>query len=163
MGTVDDGRRLRPRTGREDRALELMVYLEHNGGRTAAEALRDLKWTRSQFDAALRTVRDDLGPKMGVTIPHPVPDDGFRYRVTGAWLHEDGTPAIEAGTAYAMAIIETRLRAVLRDVRIAKMNMDRRSVNGRKANFLDKHLTHIVGVLGEIGPVPGLPDDKDTL
>ena len=47
--------------------------------------------------------------------------------------------------------METRLHSILRDVRVAKGSADPQSQNGRKANFLDKHLTHILAVLAEIG------------
>ena len=140
---------------KDARALHLLSVLEEEP-RSAADACEHLGWTRSQFASALAHARDVLCPQLGVTIPHPVPDDGFRYRVTGEWLHDDGTPAIEAGTAYAVSLVETRLHNILRDVRVAKDNLDNRSVNGRKANFLDKHLSHILSVLAEIGtPTPG--------
>lgn len=146
----------------DQRALDLVLHLEKVGteGSPRESICADLGWTNSQFESALAVARDRLGPELSVTIPHPVPSDGWRYRVTGQWLHEDNTPAIEAGTSYALGIIEARLRAVLRDVRIAKGSLDPRSVSGRKCNFVDKHLTHIVSTLGEIGPSTGQPDDN---
>lgn len=135
---------------KDARALLLLSALEEQP-MSAAELCEHLGWTRSQFSSALSHARDVVCPTLGVTIPHPVPEDGFQYRVTGQWMHDDGTPAIEAGTAYAVSLVETRLHSILRDVRVAKDNLDGRSVNGRKANFLDKHLTHILAVLAEIG------------
>lgn len=150
----------RPLTAKEERAFKLLVHLEENPS-TAAEVCDLYDWTRSQFDSALAFARDELCPQMAVTIPHPVPDDGFRYHVTGAWLHGDGSPAIAAGTAYAIAIIETRLKVVLRDVRVALGSVNPRSVAGRKANFMNKHLSHIVAVLAEIGPEAPTPEDDE--
>src|SRR6185295_2912765 len=149
----------RPLTGREERAFALLTLLE-GGAATAAEVCDVLEWSRGQFDGALRFAREELGPHIGATIPQPVPDDGFRYHLTGEWTHVDGSPAIAAGTAYAMTGIETRLRAILRDTKIAAKNASPRSINGRRANFLNKHLTHILDVLNEIGPVPSTGEEE---
>lgn len=145
---------------KDARALLLLATLEESP-RSAADACESLGWTRSQFTSALSHAREAVCPQLGVTIPHPVPEDGFTYRVTGEWLHGDGTPAIEAGTAYAVSLVETRLHSILRDVRVAKKNIDGRSVNGRKANFLDKHLSHILAVLAEIGTATPHREDLD--
>lgn len=149
----------RPLTALEERAFKLLVFLEETPA-TAAVVCSMFDWTRSQFDSALALARTNLCPQMGVTIPHPVPDDHYRYHITGDWLHGDGSPAIAAGTAFAMAIIETRLKAVLRDVRVALPSVNPRSVEGRKANFMNKHLSHVVAVLAEIGPDAPLRDDE---
>jgi hypothetical protein len=137
------------------------VYLEALGteGQPAPVIAEALGWTRSQFDTALNVARDHLCPDLGLAIPHPVPQDGWRYRITGEWMHRDGTPAIEAGTAYAMGVIEARLRSVLRDVKVVAVTHDRRSVDGRKANFMRKHLVHIIATLDEIGPSTGDPSE----
>ena len=137
-----------------------MLALLEDGPLSAADACAYLDWTRSQFDGAVKYAREELGPSIGATIPHPVPDDGFLYHLTGEWMHRDGSPAIAAGTAYAMTMIETRLRAVLRDTRIALKNASPRSIDGRRANFLNKHLTHILDVLGEIGPTNAVDEDE---
>lgn len=139
-------------TQRESRALDLLGLLEKAGttGMTRAEAIAQLGWTNAEFDRHLAYARDAICPTINVTIPHPVPTDGWKYRVTGQWLHHDGTAAIHAGTAYAMGVIEARLASVLRDVRIAKRNVPSNSIVGRRCNFLEKHLTHVVSTLGEI-------------
>lgn len=149
----------RPFTGAEERGFKLLAFLEEHPA-TADETCEVLGWSKSQFQSALSYARNHLGPKIGVAIPHPVPEDGYRYHVSAEWTHADGTPAIAAGTAYAMGIIETRLKAVMRDVSIARLNLDSRSVDGRKANFLNKHLAHILAVLAEIGPGPQPGDDE---
>jgi hypothetical protein len=147
------GDRHRPYTGLEERAFKILAFLEEHPA-SAEQACQILDLTRAQFDRALKFAREDFGPKLGIAIPHPVPEDGYRYHVTSEWLNPDGTPAIAAGTAFQMRIIESRLRAVQRDVRIALRSADSRSVTGRKANFLNKHVTHILDVLAEIGPTP---------
>ena len=145
-----------PRLTGEQRAFDLVIHLEGLGtkGAAAEEVMLHFDWTRAQFDRALTIARDRICPDLSLVIPHPVPTDGWRYRITGQWLHADNTPAIEAGTAYAIGIIEARLHSVYRDVRVARNNLDGRSVEGRKCNYLSKHLEHILRTLAEIGQVP---------
>lgn len=135
----------------EQRALDLLVYLQASGGASLNEVALALSWKRSQVRSAIDFARDFVCPSLGVTIPHPLPDTGFRYIVTGEWINKGGSPAIEAGTSYAMAQIESRLRTVCRDVKVAKANLDPRSIPGRKVNFLDKHLDHLLETLNDIG------------
>lgn len=148
----------------EQRAFDLVLYLETLGTKGAPrdEICAALGWTDAQFESALGVARRGVCPALAVTIPHPVPVDGWRYRLTGQWLHEDNTPAIEAGTSFALGIIEARLRAILRDVRVANQALDQRSISGRKCNFLNKHLTHIMDILNEIGPSTGDPEERMT-
>ena len=136
-------------TPREERALAILALLEERP-RGTAELIVETGWTKSQVASAIETARTEVCPMLGVTIPHPVPDDGFRYRVTGMWSHADGTPAIAAGTSYAVGVLEARIRTTVRDVRVALGNLDPRSIEGRKANFMNKHLSHILRVLAEI-------------
>jgi hypothetical protein len=133
------------------RALDVLAELEQIGGATLTELADALGWPRSSTYAAIQHARQHVCPALGVTIPMPVPDDGHRYHVTGDWLAADGTPAIEAGTAYAMGQVESRLRSIHRDVQIALANLEPRSIPGRKANFLNKRLTHIFDTLDAIG------------
>lgn len=144
------------------RAFDLVAYLEKQGtaGAPRAKVVGELDWTDSQFNTALAWARDHVCPDLGVAIPHPVPQDGWCYHLTAQWMHDDGSPAIEAGTSYAIGIIEARLRAVLRDVAVAADTLDSRSIDGRKANFMRKHLVHIVSTLEEIGPATGDPEGR---
>ena len=136
----------------EARAVDLLALLDSRPeGATKAEAREKLGWTESQFTTAVEYVRSTISGQLGVTIPHPVPDDGYRYRVTGDWIGVDGRPAIEAGTSFALGQIESRLRSVHRDVLIAKNNLEAKSLLGRKLNYLDKHLARIFAELNEIG------------
>lgn len=138
----------------EARALDLLADLQEHGASTAKEVCGRLSWTRSQFDGALDHARRVVCLELNVTIPHPIPDDGWRYCVTGSWLHDDGTPAISEGTAYAMAVIERRLASVLRDAQVAAANSDPRSIPGRKANMLSKHVSRILLALADIDGRP---------
>lgn len=135
----------------EARTFDLLEHLRETGGSSRAETCEALGWTDHQFRAAVDHARTIIGPALGVTIPQPVPDDGFLYRATGEWISIDGTPAIEAGTSYALGQIESRLRSVFRDVEIAAAHMDTRSLNGRKLNYLKKHLNAMFDTLGDIG------------
>lgn len=136
------------------RALDLLADLQEHGPSTGAEVCTRLCWTRGQFDGALAHARQAVCLELNLTIPHPVPEDGWRYCVTGSWLHADGSPAIAAGTAYAMAVIERRLAAVLRDANVAAANADPRSIPGRKANMLSKHVSRILAALADIDGRP---------
>ena len=136
-------------TSIEARALKLIALIELQP-MNAAQICQATGWSRGQFAGALAHARSELCPVLDVAIPHPVPDDGFCYRVTGEWLATDDTPAIASGCSHALGIVETRLRSVLRDVKVARSGLDSRSSDGRKANFLMKHLTHILAVMAEI-------------
>lgn len=57
---------------------------------------------------------------------------------------------IEAGSTYAMSHAEARLASVLRDVEIILPKLSPQSRDGRRANFLQKHLSHILATLKEI-------------
>lgn len=134
----------------ERRAFDVMTLLEERGSETSAGVCEALSLSKSQVSAAIEYARVHLCPQLNVTIPHPVPNDGFRYRVTGEWIGKGGDPAIGAGASYAMAQIESRLRSVHRDVLVALNNLEPRSLDGRRANFLNKHLSRIFGTLDVI-------------
>lgn len=125
-------------------ANELVDLLVDAGPLTAAECCAKLGWTRGRFDTALRVARDDVCPPMDLAIPHPTPDDGWRYQVTTEW------EPVEAGAAHALGMVESRLKSIHRDIRIVKPMLDPRTREGRRANFLDKHLTHLLSTLKEI-------------
>lgn len=136
------------------RALDLLASLQADGPATRADLCVRLGWRDSQFRSALDHAREVVCPELSLTIPHPVPDDGWRYCVTGSWLHDDGAPAIAAGTAYALAVIERRLISVLRDAEVAVANADPQSIPGRKANYLSKHIANVLETLSDIDGRP---------
>ena len=125
-------------------ADELVDLLIDQGPLTAAECCERLGWSRGRFDGALRTARDDVLPDLDLAIPHPTPTDGWRYQVTTEWA------PVEAGAAHALGHVESRLWSIHRDIRIVKPALDPRSRAGRRANFLDKHLSHLLLTLKEI-------------
>lgn len=139
----------------EAKAFNLLSLLHDVGHASRADACELLGWSEHDFRVALAYARDAICPELGLAIPHPIPTDGFVYRLTGEWISVDGTPAIEAGTAYAMGQIESRLRAVHRDVAIAVRNLGNDSIGGRKARVVEKHLARVFQSLAEIdGPLP---------
>lgn len=121
--------------------IELMV---DHGPSTSAEICQRLGWTKGRFSTALKTAREDVCPALEVTIPHPTPDNGWRYEVTTEWQ------TIEAGAAHSLGNVESRLRSIHRDVATVLPMLNPRSKEGRRANFLNKHLAHILGTLEEI-------------
>lgn len=131
------------------RALDLLALLEA-GPLNAEEVCERTGWTRHQLDAALTCARADVCVPFGLTIPHPVPQDGWRFHLTGEWVATDGRPAIAAGTGYAVNHVEARLKSILRDVTVAHKNLDPQSIDGRKTNALRQHLGHLLSVLAEI-------------
>lgn len=125
-------------------AAELLDLLVDVGPLTALEACEKLGWPRGRFDTALRFAREQLCVEMGMAIPNPTPADGWRYQVTTEWQ------PVEAGSSYALGIVESRLRSIHRDVQIVQPHLTRGSKEWRRANFLNKHLSHILGTLSEI-------------
>lgn len=123
---------------------ELIELLVDCGPLTRHEVCQKLDWSPGKFTTALKYAREELCPSYDVTIPHPTPDDGWRYQVTTDWT------AIEAGASHVLGGIEARLYSVARDVATVLPLIDRRSKEGRRANFLNKHLSHILGTLEEI-------------
>lgn len=122
----------------------LVDLLVDEGPMTSAECCARLGWTKGRFDTAVKVARDDICPDLGLAIPHPTPQDAWRYQVTTDWQ------PVEAGAAHALGMVESRLRSIHRDVRVVKPMLDPRSRQGRRANFLDKHLSHLLGTLKEI-------------
>lgn len=57
---------------------------------------------------------------------------------------------MQRGANYSLGQVETRLRGLSRDVHIILPHLDRGSLDWRRANFLAKHLTHLIGTLDEI-------------
>lgn len=125
-------------------AGELLDLLVDVGPVTAVEACEKLGWSRGRFDSALRYARERLCAEMGFAIPNSTPTGGWRYQVTTDW------EPVEEGSSYTLGIVESRLRSVHRDVQIVQPHLTRGSKEWRRANFLDKHLTHILGTLAEI-------------
>lgn len=125
-------------------AETLLDLLVDCGPLTGAEACEKLGWSRGRFDAALRRARDHVCGEIGVAIPAPTPADGWRYQVTTDWQ------PVEAGASYALGQVESRLSGIHRDVRIVLPYLTRGSTEWRRANFLNKHLDHVLGTLSEI-------------
>jgi len=134
----------------EVRGYALIELLADMGPMTKRDVMVELGLTESQFQSALTYARENICPELEVAIPHPVPDDGWRYTVTDQWEHEDGSPAIAAGAAYAMGQVENRLQYVFATAQVALHSCDPRSVAGRKANLLVKRVGHILNMLAEI-------------
>ena len=124
-------------------AEHLLDWLVDNGPASGSDICAALGWTRGRFDGALRYARAELCDELGVAIPTPIPPDHL-YQVTTDW------EPVEAGAAHSLGQVESRLRSIARDVRIVLPALDRGSKPWRRANFLDKHLTHLIGTLEEI-------------
>lgn len=108
------------------------------------------EYTPSQARRLIRILRDDICPQFGVVIPHPLPSDGNRYHVTGEWVG-DGGEGIKPAAEYALRHVLSRMVRLHSDVEVVLPNLEHGSIEWRQANFLHKHLAHIVGTLNEIG------------
>lgn len=124
-------------------AAELVDLLVDAGPLTAAQACEKLEWPPGRFPAALRIAREEILPALALTIPAVYPPD-WRYEVTADWQ------PVEIGSAYTLGLAERRLSSVLRDVDIILPQLTRGSREWRRANFLSKHLRHILSTLDEI-------------
>lgn len=125
-------------------AALLLDLLVDEGPLTSAEICARLGWTRGRFAGALRRARDTLGPELGLALPCPTPLGQWRYTVTDEW------GPVQDGAMFTLGQIESRFRGLLRDVRIVKPNLEPGSREWRRANFLEKHLNHIMGTLEDI-------------
>lgn len=125
-------------------ADELLDLLVDCGPMTGADVCAKLGWSRGRFDAALRYAREQLCPTLGMAIPNPTPGEGWQYQVTTDWQ------PVEAGASYTLGLVESRLAGIQRDVRIVLPHIERGTKEWRRANFLNKHLTHVLGTLAEI-------------
>lgn len=126
------------------RAEELIEALVDHGPATAADLCSRLDWSRSRFSTALRYAREQLCPKLDLTIPAPTPERAWTYCVTDQW------EAIGAGAAWTLGLVESRLRAIERDVAIALPQLEPGTPDWRAANLLAKHLPHINRSLEDI-------------
>lgn len=125
-------------------AAELLDLLVDSGPMTAAEVCEALDWPRGRFGSAVKVAREVLCPELGISIPSPTPDRGWVYEATTDW------GPVEAGAAHTLGLVETRLASIRRDVKIVLPHLKRGSREWRRANFLNKHLDHLIGTLGEI-------------
>lgn len=125
-------------------ADDLMDLLVDAGPLTSEEIREALGWGKGKFATALSAARKVRCPELGLVIPSPTPDDGWRYQVTTEW------GPVEQGVAYSMGGVETRLLGVQRDVNIILPHLTKGTREWRRANFLRKHLAHILGTLEEI-------------
>ncbi len=73
----------------ERRAIDLLSHLEVSDGASLSDCASALGWSRHEVRSTIAYAREHVCPKLGLAIPHPVPTDGFRYRVTGEWLSAD--------------------------------------------------------------------------
>ena len=127
-------------------AVTLVDTIVDEGPATKRELCKWLGWSEGRFASALAYARSVYLPPLDLTIPHPVPEHKWRYRVTDQWEH------IEAGAAFSLGTVESRLRGINRDVHIVLPKIDQNTdmLAWRRANFLAKHLDHILRTLGEI-------------
>lgn len=125
-------------------ANEVLDLLVDVGPMTGAVCCEKLGWSRGRFDAAVKYAREQLCPEMGMAIPNPTPGDGWLYQVTTEWQ------PVEAGASYALGMVETRLSGIHRDVKIVMPHLSRGTKQWNRANFLNKHLGHVLGTLAEI-------------
>lgn len=125
-------------------AESLLELLVDCGPLTRNEIVEKLGWTDGRFTTALTYARNHLCAELGVSIPAPTPDMGWVYQVTTDW------EPVEAGASYTLGLIETRLRGIHRDVNLVLPHLERGTKEWRRANFLHKHLTHVLGTLREI-------------
>ena len=127
----------------ERHAAMLLDLLVDVGPITSADACDKLGWSPGRFSTAVRTARDELCPDLGLVIPTVHPPE-WLYQVTTEW------EPVETGAAYALGHAERRLRSVQRDVEVVLPHLPRGTQSWRRANFLSKHLTHILGTLEDI-------------
>jgi hypothetical protein len=125
-------------------ASDLLDLLVDSGPLTANECCHALGWTRGRFTSALKTARDELCGELGISIPAPTPEEGWVYSATTEW------EPVEAGAAHTLGLVETRLESIRRDVKIVLPHLTRGTKAWRRASFLNKHLDHLLGTLGEI-------------
>lgn len=125
-------------------ASELLDLLVDCGPLTAAECCAKLGWSRSRFDGALRYAREVLCAELGIAIPAPTPGEGWVYQATTDWQ------PVEVGASHSLGQVESRLLSLWRDVGIILPHLQRGSREWRRANFLNKHLSHITATLTEI-------------
>jgi hypothetical protein len=125
-------------------ATELLDLLVDSGPLTSADICDKLGWSRGRLSAALRFAREQMCPGLELTIPAPTPSNGWLYQVTTEWV------PIEAGAAYVLGQVDGRLGAILRDVDTVLPLLPRGTKQWRRANFLSKHLSHLLATLSEI-------------
>jgi hypothetical protein len=133
-------------------ANELLDLLVDHGPLKRASIQDILGWSETRFQAALKAAREVVGPELGIVIPQVIPPD-FQYQATVEWQ------PIEEGSSYALGHAETRLRTIRRDVRVVLPHLRRGTLEWRRANFLAKHLDHLLGGLSEIHGTTGPEED----
>jgi hypothetical protein len=119
------------------------------GPLTKGQISEKLAWPVGRVENALRYARDELCPDLDLAIPSPTPGDGWRYQVTTEWQ------PVEAGASHQLGHVESRLRTIHRDVGLILPHVPKGSREWRRANFLNKHLTHMLGTLKEINDGEG--------
>jgi hypothetical protein len=124
-----------------ERLVDLLVDV---GPVTAVQACEKLGWSRGRFTSALRIARTEVCPPLDLAIPTPTPQAGWLYQVTTEW------EPVEEGASHSLGHVESRLLGIHRDIGIVKPHLTRGSKEWRRANFLDKHLSHMLATLSEI-------------
>jgi hypothetical protein len=122
----------------------LLDLLVDAGPLTSAEICDKLGWPKGRVGTAVRYAREHLCPTLGLAIPAPTPAEGWIYQVTTDW------EPVEAGAAYTLGHVESRLIGIHRDVRVVLPHITRGTKEWRRANFLNKHLAHLIATLAEI-------------
>ena len=130
-------------------AEKVVDLLVDHGPLTKWEIARYLEWPLGRVEAAIKYARDELCPDLELAIPSPTPSDGWRYQVTTEW------ELVEAGASHQLGHVESRLRSIHRDVQIILPRTAKGSREWRRANFLNKHLSHLLGTLKEINDGEG--------
>jgi len=126
-------------------AKMLVQTLLDEGPTSKSDLCKWLGWPDGRFDTALSYARNSICKDWGWTIPHPIPPN-WLYRVTDQWEH------VQAGASYSLGNVHARLRGLFRDVSIVlpKIDRDADPLSWRRANFLFKHLDHMIRTLDEI-------------
>lgn len=125
-------------------AERLVDLLVDEGPMTSAEIATTLGWPVGRVSAAIRTARSEVCPALDLALPSPTPADGWRYQITAEW------GPVEQGASHQLGHVESRLRSIDRDVAMILPHLPRGSREWRRANFLNKHLSHLLGTLKEI-------------
>lgn len=125
-------------------AEELIETLLDYGPLTSNEVCKYLAWPKGRFTTALRYAREHLCVEFDMTIPNPVPEEGWVYRVTQDWQY------VSNGANHVLGRVETQLRRINREVETVLPFVERGSREWRRAMFLAKHLPYLLRTLGEI-------------
>jgi hypothetical protein len=127
----------KPRDATLARAVQLVEILM-DGPADYLDLMDGLHLTNpGTFRNTLKLARDVVGPQHGMTIPRPVAEDGYLYRLTADWIDPDD-PAIRDGVKVQTSDCRARVVSIIRDLEIARDSTDGRTAEGRKVRqYLD--------------------------